>query len=138
MHFQRRKFNSLSQLYNTFTREIPNTENNFYPISLSNYLNPSPTIYLFPVISLNPEIGIRFLSPYFFLARREGGRKSSDKKQEFLASRKLPKHRNQPPSWLGRGNGLKLLSGLSKAAGPRDQRVPRGSVEKRIRGTIER
>ena len=136
MHFQRRKFNSLSQLYNTFTREIPNTENNFYPISLSNHLNPSPTIYLFPVISLNPEIGIRFLSPYFFPARR--GEEILGQKARIPGEPKASQTQESAPSWLGRGNGLKLLSGLSKAAGPRDQRVPRGSVEKRIRGTIER
>lgn len=47
-------------------------------------------------LNRNPEIGIRFLSPYFFPGRKS----SSDKKQEFLAS--------ESPNtgitlWLGRG-----------------------------------
>lgn len=107
MHFQRRKFNSLSQLYNTFTREIPNTENNFYPISLSNHLNPSPTIYLFPVISLNPEIGIRFLSPYFFPARR--GEEILGQKARIPGEPKAPQTQESAPLLVGEGKRIKTF-----------------------------
>lgn len=107
MHFQRRKFNSLNYMYNTFTREIPNTENNFYPISLSNHLNLSPTIYLFPVISLNPEIGIRFLSPYFFPARR--GEEILGQKARIPGEPKAPQTQESAPLLVGEGKRIKTF-----------------------------
>lgn len=133
-NFEQSRFKRISNVENSSAtpsreHEIPHTENNFHPISLSNH-SKSISPYLFRddlIIKNHPKIEP---SQYFFPEEESTG---SDKEQEFLAN-DGPGNRGATPPL--RGKRIKTFIRAFKGSWSTERVAGRGSVEKRIRSNV--